>query len=43
MLTQSISAPIADPKVGTAGHPDQFHAITRHAGLIATEFFLPKG
>ena len=38
MLTQSISAPIANPTVGTAGHPDQFHTITGHAGLVTTEF-----
>jgi CRP/FNR family nitrogen fixation transcriptional regulator len=39
MLTQSISAPIASPKVGPVGNSaaDQFHAITGHAGLVATE------
>ena len=42
MLTQSISAPVANPKVGTAGRPDQFHTITGHAGLVATEFSYKK-
>jgi CRP/FNR family nitrogen fixation transcriptional regulator len=44
MLTQSISAPIANPKAGPAGNsvPDQFHAITGHAGLVATEFSYKK-
>jgi CRP/FNR family nitrogen fixation transcriptional regulator len=43
MLTQSISAPIATPKIGPAGNvPDQFHAITGHAGLVATEFSFRK-
>ena len=42
MLTQSISAPVANPKVATAGRPDQFHAITGHAGLVATEFSYKK-
>jgi len=44
MLTQSISAPIANPKVGSASNPaaDQFHAITGHAGLVATEFSYRK-
>lgn len=44
MLTQSISAPLTSPKVGPASHPavDQFHAITGHAGLVATEFSYRK-
>jgi CRP/FNR family nitrogen fixation transcriptional regulator len=43
MLTQSISAPIASPKVGPGNSaPDQFHAITGHAGLVATEFSYRK-
>lgn len=44
MLTQSISAPIGNPKVGSISHPaaDQFHAITGHAGLVATEFSYRK-
>ena len=42
MLTQSISAPVANPKIGTSGLPDQFHAITGHAGLVATEFSYKK-
>jgi CRP/FNR family nitrogen fixation transcriptional regulator len=39
MLTQSISTPIASPKVCPVGNSvaDQFHAITGHAGLVATE------
>ena len=42
MLTQSISAPVANSKVATAGRPDQFHTITGHAGLVATEFSYKK-
>ena len=44
MLTQPISASIAIPKVGSASHsaPDQFHAITGHAGLVASEFSYKK-
>lgn len=44
MLTQSISAPIANLKVGPADNSaaDQFHAITGHAGLVATEFSYRK-
>lgn len=44
MLTQSISAPLASPKVGSAAHAasDQFHAIAGHAGLVATEFSYKK-
>jgi CRP/FNR family nitrogen fixation transcriptional regulator len=44
MLTESISAPAVNPKIATAGHsnPDQFHAITGHVGLIATEFSYGK-
>jgi len=42
MLTQSISAPVTNPKVAAAGRPDQFHSITGHAGLVATEFSYKK-
>jgi CRP/FNR family transcriptional regulator, nitrogen fixation regulation protein len=42
MLTQSISAPIATPKIGPSGRPDQFHAIAGHSGLVATEFSYKK-
>src|SRR5436190_581774 len=44
MLTQPIIASIALPKAGTASHPvsDQFHAITGHAGLVASEFSYKK-
>ena len=44
MLTQPISASLASPKVGSACHsvPDQFRAITGHAGLVASEFSYKK-
>lgn len=44
MLTQSISAPIANPKFGAPKYPaaDQFHAMTGYAGLVATEFSYKK-
>src|SRR6266545_578447 len=44
MLTQPISASIASPKVGSTGHPapDQFRAISGHAGLVASEFSYKK-
>ncbi len=42
MLTQSIRAPIANPKVGTASHLDHFHTVTGRAGLVATEFSYRK-
>ena len=44
MLTQPISASVANPKVGSACHsePDQFHAIAGHAGLVASEFSYKK-
>lgn len=39
MLTQPIGAPLANTKISVAGHlvADQFHTITGHAGLVATE------
>jgi CRP/FNR family nitrogen fixation transcriptional regulator len=44
MLTQSIGSPLASTKIGPASHPaaDQFHAVTGHAGLVATEFSYRK-
>lgn len=44
MLTQPISASVATPKVGSVSHPasDQFHAITGHAGIVASEFSYRK-
>jgi len=44
MLTQPISASLASPKVGSACHsvPDQFRAVTGHAGLVASEFSYKK-
>ena len=44
MLYQSISPSIANPNLVPAGHPatDQFHSITGHAGLVASEFSYKK-
>jgi CRP/FNR family transcriptional regulator, nitrogen fixation regulation protein len=44
MLSQPISVPIASPKVGSVSFPapDQFHAITGHAGIVASEFSYKK-
>ena len=44
MLTQPISASVANPKVGSICYsaPDQFRAVTGHAGLVASEFSYQK-
>lgn len=44
MLSQSISPSIANPNPVPAGHPatDQFHSITGHAGLVASEYTYEK-
>ena len=42
MLTQSLTASVIGNKISPVGcpvsTPDQFGAVTGHAGLIATEF-----
>jgi CRP/FNR family nitrogen fixation transcriptional regulator len=46
MLTQSLGTTVIGNKVSPVGYPaptpDQFGAITGHAGLIATEFSYKK-
>jgi len=44
MLTQSLNTSITDKKVAPAAYsaPDQFCALTGHAGLLATEFSYRK-